>query len=160
MVEADIDLARTRGHIVVSPNQSAHWRTTKRFLWLVSGFALAIGLTFALSGAWLVLPFAGLEVTALVWVMYCVARQCHQQQVIYLDDKRIRVEKGYRTPKQAWDSELFWTRLIVSTPPHRGHPQKLILRGKQQQVEIGEFLNEQDKKKLIGELRCLMSVVE
>lgn len=160
MIESNIDIAQARGHIVVSPNLSAQWRTTKIFLCIVSTVVLVIASVFTLLGLWMILPFAGLEVFALIGVMYWVAHQCHQQQVIYLDDHRIRVEKGYRTPKLTWDSELFWTRLIVNKPPHHWHPKKLILRGRQQQLEIGEFLNETDKKMLIVELRPLISVVE
>jgi len=160
MIEANVDSALGRGHIVVTPNLSTQWRTTKIFMWIVSGFALVIGLVFALAGLWVILPFAGVEVIALISLMYHVACKCHRQQVIYLDEERIRVEKGYRSPKQSWDFELFWTRLIVNRSPHTWHPDKLILRGRQEQIEIGEFLNDEDKKQLVARLRGLVSVVE
>ena len=159
MIEANIDTAHARGHIVVTPNLSAQWRTTKIFMWIVSVYALSIGFLFALKGLWMIIPFAGLEVIALVALMYRVARKCHRQQVIYLDEDRIRVENGYRSPKQSWDSELFWTRLIVNKS-NTWHPDKLILRGRQQQIEIGEFLNDDDKKQLVTRLRGLITVVE
>jgi uncharacterized membrane protein len=41
---------------------------------------LAIGTGFALAGAWLVLPFAGLEVLALVVAFFAYARQAGAQQ--------------------------------------------------------------------------------
>ena len=160
MIESRIDIANTCGHIVVSPNLSAQWRTTKIFMWIVSSFALTIGLVFALAGLWMILPFAGIEIMAVVLLMYHVARKCHRQQVIYLNEDRIRVEKGYRSAQMVWDSELFWTRLIVNKAAHPWHPDMLILRGKQQQIEIGEFLNEEDKKCLVSELRRFMTVVE
>jgi len=160
MIETNIDNTLARGHIVVSPNLSAQWRTTKIFIWVVSSFALTIGLVFALAGLWMILPFAGLEVLAIVILMYHVARKCHRQQVIYLDDGRIRVEAGYRSPQLAWDDEVFWTRLIVNKANHPWHPDTLILRGRQQQIEIGEFLNAEDKKQLVAQLRPLVSVVD
>ena len=160
MIEANIDISQARGHIVVTPNLSAQWRTTKIFMWIVSGFALTISLVFAMSGLWMIVPFAGAEVIALVALMYHVARKCHRQQVIYVEQDRIRVEEGYHSPRFAWDSELFWTRLIVNKSPHTWHPDKLILRGRQRQIEIGEFLNEEDKKQLVAKLRSLVNVVE
>lgn len=157
MIESNVDIARGRGHIVLSPNQSAQWRVTKIFLWLTSCYMLLIASLFALAGLWMVFPFAGIEVIALVVLMSWVACQCRCKQVIYLCDNRIRIEKGYRSPRVVWDSEIFWTRLIIDKAPYRGHPNKLILRSKQQQLEIGEFLNEHDKKKLITELRNVIN---
>ena len=159
MVESNVDRAQGHGHIVVSPNLSSQWHTTKILLWIVSGFSLLVGSVFAVLGLWMILPFTGLEVFALVMLTYWVACRCRHKQVIHFDANRIRVEKGYLTPRLAWDSELFWTRLIINKSPYRGHPNKLMLRSKNQQLEIGEFLNEQDKKKLIAELRNVIGVV-
>lgn len=159
MIESNLDIAKGQGHIVVCPNMSAQWHTTKLFLWLISCLALFIATAFALVGAWMILPFAGLEIIALVSLMVWVANQCRRKQVIHIEDNRIHVEKGVHTPKSTWESELFFTRLIIDKPPYRGgQPLKVFLRSQQQQLEIGEFLNEDDKKKLIAELRGVMSV--
>jgi len=91
--------------------------------------------------------------------MYWVALQCRRQQVIRFGDHQIVVEKGYETPTQTWASELFLTRLIVARAPGPGRPQRLYLRGKQQQLEIGEFLNEEDKIRLVAELRGVVHIV-
>jgi uncharacterized membrane protein len=42
---------------------------------LLAAVTLAIGAGFALAGAWLILPFAGLEVLALGGAFLCRARQ-------------------------------------------------------------------------------------
>jgi len=159
IVEISLDSAKKQGQIVLCPNRSADWRTVKLFLWVVSVFALSIGLFFACFGLWMVLPFAGLEVLVLVAMMYWVALQCRRQQVIRYGDHQIVVEKGYESPEQTWASELFLTRLVIDRSPGFGRPQRLFLRGKQQQLEIGEFLNDEDKKKLVSELRGVVNIV-
>ncbi|MEJ2141049.1 MAG: DUF2244 domain-containing protein [Gammaproteobacteria bacterium] len=160
MIESNLDISKGQGHIVVCPNMSGQWQTTKLFLGIVSCLALLIAIAFALLGLWMILPFAGLEIIALVSLMYWVAHQCRRKQVIHFEDNRIRVENGYHLPKSTWESELFFTRLLIDKPPYRGgQPLKVFLRSKQQQLELGEFLNEQDKKKLIGELRGVINVV-
>lgn len=159
MIESNLDSTRGCGHIIVCPNLSSQWHVTKLLLWIIASLALLIAIGFAVAGLWLILPFTGLEIIALVVLMYWVAHQCHRRQVIHLDDSRIVVEMGHHFPKSAWESELFWTRLIIDKPPYRGHPNRLILRSKQQQLEIGEFLNEPDKEKLVAELRGVISVV-
>jgi uncharacterized membrane protein len=159
MVESNLDITNGLGHIVVCPNMSADWQTTKRFLWGISVLSLCIAMVFTMAGFWVILPFAGLEILFLVSFMSWVSHQCHRKQVIHFHDNHICVEKGHHAPKDTWESELFWTRLVIQKPPYRGHPHTLLLRSKQQQVEIGEFLNEEDKKKLIKELRSVISVV-
>lgn len=160
MIESYLDIAKGRGHIMVCPNMSGQWKTTKLFLWIVSSLALLIATAFALLGLWLILPFAGLEIVALVSLMVWVAHQGRRKQVIHFEDNRIRVEKGYHVPESTWESELFFTRLVIDKPPYRGgQPLKVFLRSKQQQLELGEFLNEQEKKKLIAELRSMINVV-
>ena len=160
MVEISLDSTKQHGQIIMYPNRSASWQSVKRFLWVISIFAFTIAFTFAFYGLWMVLPFAGLEILALVLLMYWVALQCRRQQVIRFGDHQIIVEKGYETPNQTWTSELFWTRLVIDRPPGYGRPQRLYLRSKQQQLEIGEFLNEEDKKRLVAELRGVVNVVK
>ena len=159
MIESNLDIHQSEGHIIVCPNMSSRWKATRMLLWFISVLSISIGVFFALMGLWLILPFAGLEVMTLVTVMYWVAHQCCRQEVIHLDGDKLRVEKGYRTPHSSWESEIFWTRLIVDKPPYQGHPFRIILRGRDEQLEIGEFLNESDKKKLLSELRRLITVV-
>jgi uncharacterized membrane protein len=146
------------GHIILSPNLSARWQTNVRFLYIAVFFALVIGFGFASVGLWLVLPFTGLEIAALVSLIYYVAHKCHRIEVIYFDTHRIRVERGYRSPKSRWTSDKFWTRLIIGKPT-LGHPLRLFLRGRDEQIEIGAFLNNNDKQKLLDELRQHIHVI-
>ena len=160
MIESNLDSVKGQGQIVVCPNMSGQWQITKLFLLLVSCLALLIATAFAFLGLWLILPFAGLEIIALVSLIYWVAHQCRRKQVITFSESRVLVEQGIDIPKSRWESELFFTRLVIDKPPYRnGQPLKVYLRSQQQQLEIGEFLNEDDKKKLIAELRGVISIV-
>ena len=153
MISGQFDLQRHDRCIVLSPNLSARWQSTKIFLFIVSFFALSIGVAFALVGLWVILPFAGIEIIVLLLVMYRVARKCYRKQVIYMSAEKIRVEQGIAQPHSVWESELFWTRLIVQQPGHVWHASKIILRGRNEQIEIGAFLTEHEKKELIKKLR-------
>jgi len=159
MVESRLDIAGRQGQIILYPNRSASWKSIKQFLWAISVFAFTIAFSFAFFGLWMVLPFAGLEIFALVGLMYWVALQCRRQEVIRIVDHRIVVEQGYETPKKTWQSDLFMTRLVIDRPTGYGRPRRLFLRGSQQQLEIGQFLNEEDKKLLVAELRGVVGIV-
>lgn len=159
MVESRLNQHDNGGHIVLSPNLSVRWRDNVRFLYIVCSIALLIGISFALLGMWLVLPFTGLEVIALVAVVYYVARKCHRIEVIHVDEFCVRVEQGYTRPQFSWRSEIFWTRLIVLPQERPWHPLRIFLRGRETQIEIGTFLNDDDKRILIKQLRQFVSVV-
>ena len=158
MVETQINQHDNRGHIVLSPNLSVCWRDNVLFLYVVCGLALCIGISFALLGMWMVLPFTGLEVIALVTVVYYVAHKCHRIEVIHVDGDYVRVEQGYTQPQSSWSSEIFWTRLIVLPQERPWHSLRIFLRGRDNQIEIGTFLNDDDKRLLIKQLRQFVTV--
>lgn len=158
MISTELDGDNTTGHIVLSPNMSACWQTTKYFLFIVSTFALVIGISFAAVGAWMILPFAGIEVLVLLIVMYRVSRKCYRKEVIHLNKETITVEQGQYEPHTSWSSEVFWTRLIVQSSGHPWHSDKLYLRGRHDQIEIGAFLNDQEKAALAKQLSVYVHV--
>ena len=139
---------------------SVRWRDNVLFLYVVCSIALLIGISFSLLGMWMVLPFTGLEVIALVTVVYYVAHKCHRIEVIHVDDGCVRVEQGYTRPQTSWSSEIFWTRLIVLPQERPWHPLRVFLRGRDNhQIEIGTFLNDDDKRILIQQLRQFVTAV-
>lgn len=160
MIETHLDIKTSSGHIIVCPNMSNDWQTTKLFLWLIAAVSFMISSFFAVLGAWMIFPFAGLEVLALVASMYWVAHQCRRQQVIHIMDDQVQVEKGILLPNLTWKSERFWTKLIVYRSAIPSYPNRLVLRGRKEQLEIGEFLNEEDKEKLVKALRKVINVVQ
>ena len=142
--------------IVVRPNQSLSWRATAYFylsLVLVSG-TIAGGM--ALLGYWPVLSFAGLEMLFLGIVLYMVARQGQQREVISVTPDNILVEKGRLYPEQQWKFLRVWSTVILERCPKRWYPSRLLIRSHGRGVVIGEFLNEKERQQLADELsRCL-----
>ena len=155
MIETHLD-SDSAGQIILSPNMSARWRTNVYFLYIVSFVALTIGITYAMMGLWLVLPYTGIEIIALVSVVYYVARKCYRREVIYFDETMIRIEKGQHSPEFVWERELFWVRLKIIQSKHPWQPKRVFLRARNDLVEVGAFLNEMDKNKLIENLKRLI----
>ncbi|MEJ2360222.1 MAG: DUF2244 domain-containing protein [Gammaproteobacteria bacterium] len=159
MVEAQINPHEQGGHIVLSPNRSVRWSDNVLFLYIVCGLAVLIGISFSMLGMWLVLPFTGLEVIALIAVVYYVAHKCRRIEVIRVEDGCVQVEQGVTQPQTSWRSDLFWTRLIVMPRERPWHPLHIYLRGRHDQIEIGTFLNEDDKQILIKQIRQFVTSV-
>jgi uncharacterized membrane protein len=141
------------GPITLLPNRSASWSQTKLFILLAGGLTLVIAVAWAVVGLWVVLPFAGLEIALLTGLMYKVSRATYQQQVIVLETDRVILESGVRFPKQRW---VFTRAEAFMTLVDAGHPMgtaTVSLSDSITDIEVGNFLNQQDKKKLLGLLR-------
>jgi uncharacterized membrane protein len=158
MIEADIDDTRHTGRIVLYPNMSASWRTNMLFFYAVGGVALVTAVFFAFQGAWLILPFAGLELLALVSVIYYWYRHHQRMEVLSFSDDAIVIQKGCREPEKEWVYEKFWSKAMVRRA-HQWYPLQVAIRHRGEEVEIGRFLTDDEKQVLINQLRRVMSVV-
>ncbi len=133
----------------LTPNRSASWKQTKL---LMIGFALvvvSIATAWSLAGAWVILPFAGAEVFALVMVMYVVSRATYQWELITLTAKGIMItnSKGVRLSLDRTHAYLFYLEDTTNTDLPR-----FIIATPHAKFEVGNFLNMADKQQLLNHL--------
>jgi uncharacterized membrane protein len=104
---------------------------------------LAIGAGFAAAGAWLVLPFAGLEVLLLGAAFVLYARHAADYERIELEPGRITVEvaSGWRIARY----EMQGAKVFMQDG-------RLLLRGVQEELEIGRYLGAEARAELAAEL--------
>jgi uncharacterized membrane protein len=113
----------------------------------------AIGAGFAAVGAWLILPFAGLEALLLGALFVLYARHAADYEKIEVESGRLTVEiaEGGRTARYQMNSAR------VSLEEGR-----VVLRGAKEELEVGrhlcaegraEFAAELEKKLIQGLLR-------
>lgn len=131
--------------IILSPNRSASWAQTKGLLLLMAIVVLSIAVVWSLVGAWLILPFAGLEVALLALFMYLGSYASYQQQVITLDDTQIRVEMGVHYPKHNASLDRSRTYLAVVEANTEYELMQLCLQDDKQQIPVGQFLSQHDR---------------
>ena len=152
MVVVEHDPENNRQRVVVRPNCSLSWPATKR---VIAGFAMllsVVGAAFAWLGFWLVLPFAGLELLALAAGLYLVARHNQQCQIIDLERDSIRIRSGRYRKERHWVLPRIWARVVLERCPKRWYPSRLLICSHSQSVEIGRFLNEEERQRLASEL--------
>ena len=145
---------------VVSPNYSMSWRENKIFIASLTVVSFSIAGGFALQGLWLILPFAGLEMLMLTWILYWSSLQATRCEVISIDADNINVEAGRKKMRHLHSFQRAWTRVVL-LPPTRPHRQsRLVMRSKGKQVEIGACLNDEDRKSLAASInKALLSSV-
>jgi uncharacterized membrane protein len=111
---------------------------------------------FAAMGAWLVLPFSGLEWLLLAYCLRLSLKQSAQREVITIDDALIKIEKGRGRPEQTYKFQRAWVVLDWIESPIRGRPSRLSLRLHGKEVEIGRFLVESEREALARELKVML----
>ena len=107
---------------------------------------LAIGAGFALLGAWLILPFAGLEVLLLAGAFLLQARHATDYERIELAGDRLRIDiaDGARTARYELDAR------IVRIAMDEG---ALVLRSPRETLQLGRHLDAAARAAFADELK-------
>ena len=134
--------------LVMMPNRSMTWETNKKILLAIFCVNMTIALAMAYMGAWLVLPFAGLEVLLVGIGMYYVSWKLSFREILTIEAHSLIVQKGIYFPKQEWRWQKNATQLIRQANKYRMSAPTLWLTHLNECIEIGEFLNRSEKKQL------------
>ena len=73
--------------LVLTPNRSLSWHGNVRIWAALFVLSALIATGFTLMGAWVIIPFAGLELIALACGIYLTSRECQRQEVLSIDDE-------------------------------------------------------------------------
>jgi len=139
---------RTAYRFVVRPNCALSWRTTKYLIWFFAACFAAVGAGFASLGAWLVLPFAGLELIVLVMGFYLSALAGHTREVIEIEGPLLRVLRGRRRLEEVARFPANWTRVRLHRDPRGWYPSRLVLRCHGHWLEIAGKIVEEEREEL------------
>ncbi len=154
MDDARIDIetagARSDFSLTVKRNCSMSPQALAGLLALVAGTSFAIGVAFALHGAWPILPFVGLEIAALAAAFYAHGRHAADYERIALADGAlvVRIRDGERTEEHRFDPH--WVRVVASDA---GRGVRLALRSHGRELEIGRHLDAPGRERLATALR-------
>lgn len=138
--------------ITLSPNRSATWQHTKVVILVMVAVVMIIAIAWTFVGAWVILPFAGLEVGLFAFLMYKVSQFTYSKQVITIGKQEVTFECGIKQVERRhafkrdelyvyyWEAEEGWNLPRIS------------LAQAQKKYEIGSFLNHEDRKILKEQL--------
>jgi Integral membrane protein len=149
------DAVTGRRILVLRPNVALSRRQTVLAFGAIAATSLTVATAFAAAGFWPVLPFAGLEIALLGWALRVSATRAEQEEVIVLQDGRVEVWQG-RGRRCRWVSDGYWTEVALVPPTHRWYPSRLRLRSRGTEVELGEFLQDEERAELARRLKRLI----
>ena len=94
----------------------------------------------------MILPFAGLEIIILLIAFYLNFRWSGKREKIFLSKDKVMVEKGINKAEYRWEEFRTFTFFQISKDINK--VLKLSFRSKGADVEIGSFLNDEEKVEL------------
>ncbi|MES2318953.1 MAG: DUF2244 domain-containing protein [Pseudomonadota bacterium] len=127
----------------LSPRQAA------RIYGLLCGVLLAVGVAFTIRGAWLVLPFAMINIGGVIVALLYYARHASDHEHIALSEDCLLVERIDAGQLQQVRLDPYWTRIAV---PNRKRP-LIELESRGIKVAIGRYISEEAREDVAQELR-------
>lgn len=114
----------------------------------ISVFAMTVGIGFSLVGAWLVLPFAGLEVAVVGAALYGLYRHADDHELIIMDDDHVTVIR-YRGGRERSDVfQRYWSKAALEHPVS-WYPSRLKLGSHGRFIVIGADIDEDERRTLV-----------
>lgn len=143
--------------IIARPNNSLSVEDSVKLLAALAGIALVVALGFLHIGAWLVLPFAGLEILAFAYAFHCIYLHADDFDSITIEHDRVVVEK--RNVKEITTTvfQRYWAQVNVrDVAMIKGSNGKcgLFISSHGNEVEFGRnFINDEQRSQLARDLR-------
>lgn len=122
--------------------------------WIVFGslacVSLLIAAVFAMLGAWLILPFAGLEVAALAMVLRWLRAHADDYESVSVRGDRVVLDVRENNRTRHFEFNRLWATLVVEQQPQST---KLALRWHGREFEVGRYLDDGGRQALARELK-------
>lgn len=126
---------------------SLDWRLLHLVFGSLALFLTLVAVGFAIAGAWLVIPFAGLEIAGLGFAAWWTAKRSGDFERLAFDGDRVLVEIREQGQSRQFEFNRCWVRLVS------GKAGMFTLRSHGREVAIGRFCGEQSRQALARELR-------
>jgi uncharacterized membrane protein len=145
---------------IIWPHSALSWAGLRRLVCVLTAAIAAVAVWFALHGAWLVLPFAGLEALLVCGAVYSNARWAVTREVVRLSGSDLIVSRGRRDLVEVGRLSRHWTRVSLLRDPRGWYPSRLLLESHGRCVAIGATLTEPERERLANALRAELGPVQ
>jgi len=116
-------------------------------MWLVTVGSLTIGAVAMFMGFPLVLPFCGLEAGVFCLAFYLVQVGGKIKEIIKIENNLLIFERGGGQSSRQFAANKKWVRVLLVNPNSKIEKLRLFLRYAGEEIELGCFLNDEEKRK-------------
>ncbi len=144
--------------ITVRPNNSLSPLNSLKLLVVLSVLALLVALSFVSVGAWLVLPFAGLELIAFAYAFYYLSLRANDFETVTVVGDTVIVERfGYKQSSKA-EFQRYWAQVTLRKQINGMNALFIGSHGKE--VEFGHgFINDEQRISIAKELKLILKKI-
>ena len=116
----------------------------------------AISLAFALHGAWLILPFAGVEMLVLYLAFRYIAQHAGDFESISIDGDRVLIERWETGRVSRFEFNRYWAQVVLQREAREARD-TLALRSHGRQVEFGRYLTDEQRREAARAIKQKLS---
>ena len=156
MVATIRDRKTSQVALVITPSYAPlSWQASVLILVLICGLIMSGAIISGLLGNWYAVVPSSVVCVVIALAFRSGYRRNHRREVVSLVDDAVSIERGHveLESRCAIPRARAEVLLQLAAP---GMPEHLYLCTKEQKVEIGEFLDEQERHKLAEMLRQLI----
>ena len=92
----------------------------------------------------------------LLGCLYLCARSNIQTEVIKFSPDTVTIEQGRTFAERSWEYNRSWAKIFVRKPRLKNSPDQVVIRSHGKELELGSFLNSDDKERLVKKLRKII----
>ncbi len=137
--------------VTFKPNCSLSANGKVKVVLLLTVIPCCIAVGFALLGAWLVLPFVGLEIFALGYAFYHVNSHDSDYESISIDGDSLVIERCNRQQLTKYVLSPYWAKVVRHELPNGELHLGLLSHGKE--IEVGRYLTRKQRESLAEQLQ-------
>lgn len=146
----------TDDYMVVSkPNSSLSTKERVKVLWLLAIVPAFVAVGFAFQGVWIIFPFVGIELLALCYAFYYIDYHASDYESITIEGDRLVVVKHNKKQTIQFVLNTYWAKLVLNKKSRNLY---MYLRSQGKDLEIGRFMNEDQRDILAEQLKKRISV--
>lgn len=156
MVVSEID-----GHnsfkVTFKPNCALTANNKQKVLLLLTLMPVVIGISFAYLGAWLILPFVGLEIVALIYAFYYVNKHEADYESISIENDTLTIERCVGANIVTEVINPYWAK-VVKHELANGELH-LYLQSHGKETEVGSYLTRKQRELLAKQLQQRTGII-
>lgn len=135
---------------IARPNCSLTPTLRRGLIALILAASFIISTAFLLAGAWLVLPFAGIELFLLFLALRAIDRQASDYESIHLDDDSLIVSTRRSAASFSRRFQTAWAR--VTLEPGDSREPLVCIRSHGHSTHVGRLLTPDQRRQLFSDL--------
>ncbi len=137
---------------LIRPNRSMTATGMIIFVCLVGFAVLLVAIRFVVLGAWMVLPFAVLEIGLIAAGFWLYERASRYRETVQISSNNILVTQESVRGHSTCEFDPHWVQVTLREDPRGWYPSRLLVRSKSKQVEIGACLTNYERVTLSAAL--------